>query len=241
MIPIIRITIYLVDRKRHLKADRESIMKMRITALISAMIILLVLSACGPKIPTPTETADTFLTAIKEQDDEKLATVYSEGIMNLLNKTALTEEIENMDEDSDFAKVFEENMLPKILDFDYELSNEQIEEDKATVDVKFTTYSFGDAFTSFFSDFISQAMVMAFSDASEEEMDALAVTLLKGKVAELSEKNYEKTVTLSLSMKDGKWMVDEIEAEGEFIDGLSGGLVTAFAGMEETVEALEVE
>ncbi len=116
-----------------------------------------------------------------------------------------------MNEDSGLTKVYEEQMMPKMLDFDYELSNEQIDGDKATVDVKITTYSIGDAFTAFFSDYMSQALILAFSDASEEELDSLATTILSGKLADLTEQKYEKTATLSLSMKDDKWVVDEIE------------------------------
>ena len=52
-------------------------MKKKLLAITLVMAMLAALSACGPKIPTPTETADTFLTAMKAQDSEALATVYA--------------------------------------------------------------------------------------------------------------------------------------------------------------------
>ena len=201
--------------------------------------MLAALGACGPSIPTPTETADTFLTAVKAQDNETLATVYAGDGLDLLEKAAEADESEIADEDSGLTRIYEEQMIPRMLDFDYELSNEQIDGDTATVDVKFTAYNIGDAFTAFFSDYLSQALMLAFSDPSEEDLDALAATVLSGKLADLTEKTYETTATLSLSMQDGKWVVDEIRTGDEIVDGLTGGLMTAFANMEDAFSAWE--
>lgn len=214
-------------------------MKKNILVITIVMTMLACLCACGPKIPTPTETADTFLTAMKAQDSETLATVYAGGDIDLLEKAAEADDSGGVKEDSGLSKIYEEQMVPKILDFDYELSNEQIDGDKATVDVKITTYRIGDAFTAFFSDYLSQALILAFSDASEEELDAMATTILSGKLADLSEKSYEKTATLSLSMKDDKWVIDEVQTGDDIVDALTGGLVTSFKGMEEAMSAWE--
>ena len=211
--------------------------KLLIITLVMAMIVAL--SACGPKIPTPTETADTFLTAIKAKDGETLATVYAGGDLDLLDKAAEADESGETNEDTGLTKVYEEQMMPKMLDFDYELSNEQVNGDKATVDVKITTYRIGDAFTAFFSDYLSQALILAFSDASEEDLDALATTILSGKLADLTEKSYEKTATINLSMKDDKWVVDEVQTGDDIVDAITGGLVTAFSGMEDAMSAWE--
>ena len=206
------------------------------------MVMIAVLSGCGPKIPTPTETTDSFLQALKSQDAEAIASVYDGTDVDLLEAASDSAEDNETDSDSEttdtgLEAVYEEQMLPKMLDFDYELSNEQIDGDKATVDVKITTYRIGDAFTAFFSDYISQAFMLAFSDASEEDLDALATTILAGKLADLSEKTYEKTATLSLSMKDDKWVVDNIEDSDEFLDAITGGLVTSMKTMTDAFSA----
>ena len=217
-------------------------MKRKLLVITAIMVMIAVLSGCGPKIPTPTETTDSFLQALKSQDAEAIAGVYDGTDVDLLEAASDSAEDNETDSDSEttdtgLEAVYEEQMLPKMLDFDYELSNEQIDGDKATVDVKITTYRIGDAFTAFFSDYISQAFMLAFSDASEEDLDALATTILSGKLADLSEKTYEKTATLSLSMKDDKWVVDNIEDSDEFLDAITGGLVTSMKTMTDAFSA----
>ena len=217
-------------------------MKRKLLVITAIMVMIAVLSGCGPKIPTPTETTDSFLQALKSQDAEAIAGVYDGTDVDLLEAASDSAEDNETDVDSEttdtgLEAVYEEQMLPKMLDFDYELSNEQIDGDKATVDVKITTYRIGDAFTAFFSDYISQAFMLAFSDASEEDLDALATTILAGKLADLSEKTYEKTATLSLSMKDDKWVVDNIEDSDEFLDAITGGLVTSMKTMTDAFSA----
>ena len=217
-------------------------MKRKLLVITAIMVMIAVLSGCGPKIPTPTETTDSFLQALKSQDAEAIAGVYDGTDVDLLEAASDSAEDNETDGDSEttdtgLEAAYEEQMLPKMLDFDYELSNEQIDGDKATVDVKITTYRIGDAFTAFFSDYISQAFMLAFSDASEEDLDALATTILSGKLADLSEKTYEKTATLSLSMKDDKWVVDNIEDSDEFLDAITGGLVTSMKTMTDAFSA----
>ena len=217
-------------------------MKRKLLGITAIMVMIAVLSGCGPKIPTPTETTNSFLQALKSQDAEAIASVYDGTDVDLLEAASDSAEDNETDSDSEttdtgLEAVYEEQMLPKMLDFDYELSNEQIDGDKATVDVKITTYRIGDAFTAFFSDYISQAFMLAFSDASEEDLDALATTILAGKLADLSEKTYEKTATLSLSMKDDKWVVDNIEDSDEFLDAITGGLVTSMKTMTDAFSA----
>ena len=210
-----------------------------VATILAVAAAIFFLGGCSSN-PTPTQTADTFLQAIKSQDSEAMAGVYAGGEVDLLDAAAESED-ETEATDTGLTQVYEEQMLPKMLDFDYEFSNEQIDGDKATVDVKITTYSIGDAFTSFFSDYISQAFILAFSDTSEEELDALATTLLSGKLADLTEKSYEKTATLSLTKVDDKWVVDELEPGSDIVDALTGGLVTSFSNMENAFSAWDEE
>jgi len=220
-------------------------MKKHIAIVVAIFAAIIFLAGCS-STPTPAETADTFLKALKAQDKEAIAGVYVESDVDLLEAASDSAEAsENGDGSESTATgleaIYEDQMLPKMLDFDYELSNEQIDGDKATVDVKITTYRIGDAFTAFFSDYISQAFVLAFSNASEEDLDALATTILSGKLADLSEKSYEKTATLSLIMKDDKWIVDNIDESVDFLDAITGGLVTSMQTMSDAFSAWEEE
>lgn len=216
-------------------------MKKHTAIVIAVFASMIFLGGCS-LTPSPTKTVDTFLQAVKTQDGEALADVYGAGELDLFDKVAESDEnAEEEETDDELTKVYEEQIVPKMLDFDYELSNEQIDGDKATVDVTVKTYSLGDAFTAFFSDFVSQAFMLAFSDASDEQVDALATTILSGKIADLTEKTYEKTTTISLTKADGKWVVDPLETGSDAVDALTGGLVTAFKNMDNAASALGAE
>ena len=209
-------------------------MKKKLLVITIVLAMLAALSACGPKIPTPTETADTFLTAVKAQDKETLATVYAGGDLDLLEEAAESDESEEANEDSGLTKVYEDQMVPKMLDFDYELSNEKIDGDKATVDVKITTYDIGSAFTAFMADYFTQAITMAFEGASDEEIEKLANTTFESKMSELKEKTYSETVTLNLVNKDDVWKVAEIDDDDEFWNALTGNMIKTLDQLEET-------
>ena len=210
-----------------------------IAVILAVFTTVFFLAGCS-STPTPTQTADTFLQAMKAQDSETMGEVFAGEKLDLLD--AVSDEEEDTEAaDSGLTKIYEEQMVPKMLDFDYELSNEVIDGDKATVDVKISTYRIGDAFTAFFSDYLSQAFILAFSDASEEDMDTLATTILTGKLADLAEKSYEKTATINLTNKDGKWVVDMLDTNDDFLDAVTGGLLTSFGSMEDMFSGWDTE
>lgn len=208
-------------------------MKKSIVLLITLAMILS-LTACGT--PSPTSVTDSFLTAIKEKDAEAITEHYVNDEFDLfeeLSDAVSGEDEEETEKNANDAliKVYEENMFPKMLDFDYELSNEKIDGDKATVDVSVKTYQLGSAFTSFVGEYIGQAFSLAFSGASDEQMNALAANLLTSKLDELTEKTYEKTATLSLVKKDDKWLVADVEGNKDVLNALYGGLVDSIDNM----------
>ena len=185
--------------------------------------LMMCLTACGG--PTPTETVDSFLTAVKAQDSESIKTIYAEEDFEAFD----------MGEDSEdnLYGDLEETLMTKLLDFEYTLSNEQINEDKATVDVTFKTYELGKAMSSWITEYISQAFALAFGGASDEQLEKLAETILTDKIDDAEEKTFEKTVTVSLTDKDGAWVIDEFEEEGEFYNALTGGMIEAMNEIDE--------
>ena len=197
--------------------------KKHMAIIMTLLIVAFSLIGCGSSTPSPTATADTFLKAFKSKDSASMSNVYDGSEIDLIDSISQGD----IEAETGLNTVFEEQMLPKMLDFDYELSNEQINGDKAKVDVKIKTYKFGEAFTSFFSDYLPQMFVLALGNTSEEEIETLGETMLSEKLSELSEKTYEKTAELTLTMKDSKWVVDKLEDEGAFIDTISGGLVSS--------------
>ena len=118
----------------------------KILALLISLMMVFSLTACGG--PSPTDVSDNFLTAIKNADNEALAECYVEDEFDLFQEASDAAESDD-EEDGDkeeaeaddaLTKVYEENLVPKMLEFEYELSNEKIDGDKATVDVTEKTY-----------------------------------------------------------------------------------------------------
>lgn len=214
--------------------------RMRAVAVLFVVgLALFLLAGCSG--PTPTEVAQQFLDGVKADDAEALQASYS-GDPN----TLFSSELEDVSAEADAASadaaaedqataelqgVIDDELTPKLREFDYEISNEQIDGDMATVDVKMTTYAAGEALTSFVSDYVSQAIALAFSGASEEEISELATSLFSSKMKTM-EKNYTDTVTLNLTKVDGSWKVDALDVDSEMSDALMGGLISAASTME---------
>lgn len=202
-------------------------MKKKLLLIVSLLSVALVLGLCSCGGPSPTETVDSFLTAVKSEDADSIAPIYSGKAFNF------SEEFSDFDSEDDvMGKLMEETLMPKILDFDYTLDNEKIKDNKATVDVTFTTYNLGSALNSFMSDYMTQAFTLAFSDVSDEQFEKIALNIFKSNF-ESVEKNYTKTVTVSLTDKDGTWVIDEFDDEGDFFNAILGGMIESSKALED--------
>ena len=88
-----------------------------------------------------------------------------------------------MDELSESDSELVDSLKAKMQEFEYELSNEQIDGDSATVDLKVKTYGFGEMLTEVLNEYLQQAISMAFSGASDEEMEAILNNLFREKLS----------------------------------------------------------
>lgn len=190
-------------------------MKKKISAVILAAALILSMSACGT--PSPTETADTFMTAIKAQDSETVKSVYEDETFDMIEETG------NQSDDA-FEGTLDKSLETKIYDFDYTLSDEKIDGDKATVKVTITTYALGTAIEDFMTEYFTQALTLSFSGASDEKIEKLSETLLT-KHIEKAEKDYTGTADIHLTKKGDEWQIDEFDDDGEFINAITGGIV----------------
>ena len=191
----------------------------KVLVIVLVIAISAALFGCGSA--SPSDVVDTFLGALKAQDADTVAKVYSGNSgSDLLSDVADSEELPD--------EIYSE-FTDMMLSFDYTLANEQINGDTATVDVTFETYDFGNMFKSVISDYFTKAIGMAFSGASEEETEQVLVDLFSGRLAEMKEgeRDFEATATISLSKVDGEWKVDEIDDESDFLDCLTGGIISA--------------
>ena len=200
-------------------------------AFLLIALLLIGLTGCGGG-QTPTDVTKQFLDAIKSKDSKKIEKVYAGKELEIVNNglTDLTgekaEESTETSFDEENSKLFEE----KLLSFDYEMSNEKIEDNKATVDVSITTYKIGDAFTNILSNYIQEAFALAFSGALKEEINKVMNSCFKDEFEKLEKKEFQKTATVSLTKGDDGWTVDEIEDDSEFMDAITGGMVSIVKG-----------
>ena len=205
-------------------------MKKKLCSLLLILALVLSFSACST--PSPTEVTTAFLQAVKEQNTEDMTGLYAEGSWSLSEEAG---EEADLEEDDELSQYSMDEVFPKLSEFDYEVLEEKIDGEKATVDVKITTYNLGDTFTAFVGEYLAQALTLAFSEADEDAIAALGASLFKEKAADM-EKTYTETVSIPLSQVDGAWVVDEIGEESPLINALTGGLIDALDTLENSFE-----
>ncbi len=198
----------------------------KIIIAIMTVIMTVGLAACGN--PTPSETVGTFLDAVKNSDSDAVKSVYAGESFNFDKDLSDFE-----GDDKELAKITQETLIPKLMDFDYEIGEEKIDGDKATVEVAFTTYNFGDALTSFMTDYYTQAVALIFDDDAEKKMEKIARTLYKKSINDMK-KDYKGKAKISLTKKDDTWVVDEIQDDDAFYNVFLGGAIDAMKELEKT-------
>ena len=168
---------------------------MKKVAILILALCLLFLTACGSSSPTDALKAD--LEDAKSSPDEIIGELGEDG----------------------FGEEATQALIDKVLEFDYELGEENIDGDTATVETTITTYPFGEIFTSVVSDFINQAF--SNTDMTDEEMTALLDSLLMDAM-DNAEKSYSKTITVELKKDGGAWVVQESD---DLSNALTGGML----------------
>lgn len=200
----------------------------------------ILLSGCAG--PSPTDVSKEFFDAVKQDNTDTLQKTYSGEDSNLFKSleneemNALSQEENTSETSAQLQSEMDNTLLPKLRDFDYELSNEQINGDSATVDVKITTYAVGDAISSALNDYLSQGFTMALSGSSEEDLTNFAMQTFIDKFNNM-EKSYTGTATVSLSKVDGNWKVDPIAGNSDLADLLSGGLLSYASSVQTATQA----
>lgn len=181
----------------------------RTIAAICIFLFTISLCACGGA--TPTEVTAQFLDDFKVQENV-------EGFSSIVAD----------DEMSRTREYFEDEIIPMILDFDYELSNERIDGEEATVDVSVTAYDFGDAMSQSNDELRVVVRNIAGGNPEAEDIDA-AMKAVYRKNFDRVEKTYAETVSVKLVKENGDWTIDDIEKQGELMNAITGGLLKAAA------------
>lgn len=158
-------------------------------------------------------------------------TVVDEYLKEVLNKPL--DAIET-DEVSEAEKGMYDQMLKLIKKQTYTLDNEKIEGDKATVDVHFKTYNFGKATTETFIEYFQDAFGMAFSGASEEEMQEKLYEIWNNQLLALEKEGttLDFDFTAELAKGEDGWEITNMKDNDIFLNGFLGGMISAFENAE---------
>ncbi len=203
----------------------------RMIALCLILILAFTLASCGSKPapaepaepePTPSMALDNMLKAIGDLDFEEAQKYYAGdmGSVEALNEGA----------DSPTADVVT-RMLREAFSFEYTLSNEVISQDgqTATVDVNFVTYNMGEILGEVLEALIARASVLQqggmTADEFQTQMNDIVVGIYED-IIKKAEKTLKISVPVKLTKVDGEWKVDDLKDSLDFMDGITGGLIS---------------
>ena len=171
-------------------------MKKKVSILLLALCLILVTVACSS--PSPSDALKADLENAKSSPEDIVGDIGDSGFSDELN-TAL---------------------VNKMLEFEYEIGEEKVDGDTATVELTITTYPFGDMFTTVINDLMDKATNSELS--ADTDTDALVSEMLNEQM-DNAEKSYTKTITVELAKEDNQWVVQESVDYG---DAITGGLYT---------------
>ncbi|WP_130862162.1 DUF4878 domain-containing protein [Bacilliculturomica massiliensis] len=195
----------------------------KLFAVLLAAAMCFALFACGSD-PTPSDVVKSYLDAVKAQDQEAIAKVYAGEAKDALFDAG------DLGEEDEMSEAFDKSMGDKFAAFEYTVKDEKVDGDKATVNVTLKTYNFGEVFSAAIEEYMSQAIALLFSDASEEEMDALMEKIFTEKL-EAASLDYESDAAIDLTKTDEGWKIDKFGDDSDFLNAVSGGLADYLQGL----------
>lgn len=171
--------------------------------LLLCLLCLGLWTGCSPKKDTPTSAAQTYLKEAKEKVNEA-----SQDVLDQFTGTG------------EFT--IPNDLLKKLGDFSYKITNEKITDTTATVDVTFTAYDFGKAFKATFPSIIAYSVNESLAGTNQETISQeIQKMFIDG--FNTAEKDFTTTITLTLHQDDNKkWVVDDNQ---DLQNVISGNLV----------------
>lgn len=158
--------------------------------LIICLLCLGLWVGCSPKKETPTTAVQAYLKEAKEK--------VSDASLEVLNNYANS---------SDFT--IPKDLLKKLSDFSYKITNEKIADTTASVDVSFTIYDFGKSFKATFPSVFAYSLNESLAGTDKETINQEIQKMLID-AFNMAEKDYTTTLTLTLHQdENNKWVVDD--------------------------------
>jgi len=200
--------------------------------LSRALVLLLLisgLSACSAK-PKPETTVLTFLEAYKAQESMDYSTLFDTEVPNTMSV--------NPFEDSTTPSEITNKMTELILSYEVEVLDSVIAKDgqSAVVTVQFTTINIGLVFTTFMMNYMAKAFELAFSGATEAQLNQVGIDLFL-EAANGASKDKVSTVDIELVLVDKEWRIHLEEGDTALFDAMMGGLISTLKDFNPTPEA----
>lgn len=178
--------------------------KLMISVLAISMVISM--AACG-KVNTPTKVVEKQMQELK---DEKVET-----------------ELSSLVSDASVAKKYGDDykkLLKKIQDFDYEVTDEKVDGDSATVTVKITTYNFGQAYKDMYNQVVKDANSGKIT--SSTDLTSYIYKMMFQKMNALEKKDFKTSVKVKCTKNEnGDWETD-VDNNSNVEDAILGGVIT---------------
>ncbi|MFQ9922136.1 MAG: hypothetical protein ACLRVU_01415 [Beduini sp.] len=168
--------------------------------LLICLLCLGLWTGCSPKKDTPTTAAQTYLKEAKEKVNEA-----SQEVLDQFTGTS--------------GFTIPNDLIKKLSDFSFTITNEKITDTTATVDVTFTAYDFGKAFKATFPSAFAYSLNESLSGTDQETISQeVQKMFIDG--FNTAEKDFTTTLTLSLHQDESeKWVVDDNQDLQNIISG----------------------
>ncbi|MBP1920375.1 DUF4878 domain-containing protein [Youngiibacter multivorans] len=178
--------------------------------VISALVMpFLALSLFACSIPSPKDTVAGFFDSSKKADYKTMvAYVDPTNVDEMQN----VEVIYSDSDDDIFVEFYQEYLKAKLPKMTYEITNSEINGDKASVAINAKYIDGGMVLKAAMGDVITKAMGMAFSgqNPTDEEMNKLFLDTINEKANTLADTYKEVTLKIDCVKKDGKWYISEV-------------------------------
>ena len=204
--------------------------------LSMALVLCFVFYGCGKEEESPTKVADEFLKSIKNSDQDAIKKVYKGKAFDPFAALKLFEDDnESGSPDSYVSK----DLLPKAKEFDYKISEEKIDGDKATVNLKITSYNIAGFMVNWITDYMQTASEQfADSTPDDSQMEQMLKESYENQKSTLK-KDLKKDVKLNLVKDDGKWKVNTLKKHDELFNAINGGVIDLSKKIAEDLENSE--
>ena len=113
----------------------------------------------------------------------------------------------------------------------YTLDNEQVKDDKATVDGHFKVYDMAASYNEMINRLVAEVSNDA-ENKSEEEINERVYTFWLEELEKIEERGADLDFHYSFELAKGEngWNVDDVSSDRTFLDGMMGGLISTIEG-----------